>query len=142
MRLKPSRPRNGFHDFLRTPLDRQQIGGCRRIRHAPALLPVFQREKRNTIRRGEVMLRHPERKTDGFHVRQLDLGHAQPAHRFASRVLGRLLHALDQFLAKLAHRSFFRLPVGKLLWIGQVARERQLVGVVEKSARPSLAAAG
>jgi hypothetical protein len=33
--------------------------------------------------------------TDGFHVRQLHLGHAKPAHFLASGMPSRLLHALD-----------------------------------------------
>jgi hypothetical protein len=41
--------------------------------------------------------------TDGFHVRQLHLGHAKPAHFLASGMPSRLLHALDQFPCKLAH---------------------------------------
>src|SRR4051794_21159201 len=90
------RPRNGFHDFLRTPLDRQQIGRCRRIRHAPALFPVLQRGKRNAIGRSKVMLRHVERKPDGAHVRQFQLRYPQPTYLLAGRMLCRLLHALDQ----------------------------------------------
>src|SRR5882672_8141240 len=104
-RCPHSWPRDRFHDFLWTPLDRQEIGGRRSIRHEPSLLPVLQRGKRYAKRRGKMMLRHPQGKADGFHVWQLNLGHAQPPHFLASSMPGGLLHALDQFLCKFSHVS-------------------------------------